>query len=460
MNTLSKSFLWNLASNGGPVVAIGLGLLASAACSETAFVQVAERNEVDRSGSVVDINDPNLQVDTPDDLAGQFSSNPALQRDIYEQTVARAVDILWVVDNSGSMVEEQRKLAANFSQFFQFLNSKKVDYHIGVTTTDTASIGAGKLRVVKAPNNADISYLSKALCESAGVDCNTLFATMSNPGTNGSPEEKGIDAAALALSEPNLSGANAGFVRDDANLAVVVVSDEEDSSFNPSIDYYARLFDGLKGYGNNDEVTFSAIAGAVPGGCITQNTSTDPRFSFIGNQACSNGFCSSGVCVAVTSPTPDFCTKTCQPGLADCPTGYNCGSRDGGLTTYCIPDSVAAAGSRYFQLTQKTNGIFASICEPDFVEPITELGFTVAGLRTEFDVSRNPQASSIQVRVTGSGTEFTEWQQNCPSQAFAACGTAGVTTWCYDAAKRVVRFTDDCRPPEEATIEIAYRTAN
>jgi hypothetical protein len=52
--------------------------------------------------------------------------------------VIRDVDILFVIDNSGSMGEEQAILAANIGSFIIVLEDDDVDanYRIGVTTTD------------------------------------------------------------------------------------------------------------------------------------------------------------------------------------------------------------------------------------------------------------------------------------------------------------------------------------
>src|SRR5436190_9445596 len=82
---------------------------------------------------------------------------PEVQIDELKQKPAALVDILWVVDNSASMVEEQQALASNFKEFISGLtvcrgtgvandicdfNTKKCsvsggpcnppDYHIGV----------------------------------------------------------------------------------------------------------------------------------------------------------------------------------------------------------------------------------------------------------------------------------------------------------------------------------------
>ena len=51
--------------------------------------------------------------------------------DEFSQNTAAMVDILWVVDNSGSMQEEQQGLGESFEAFIQNLIASGVDYHIG-----------------------------------------------------------------------------------------------------------------------------------------------------------------------------------------------------------------------------------------------------------------------------------------------------------------------------------------
>src|SRR5689334_157258 len=54
----------------------------------------------------------------------------------------RDVDILFVIDNSGSMAEEQATLARNFEQFIEVLERTDVNanYRIAITTTDNANV--------------------------------------------------------------------------------------------------------------------------------------------------------------------------------------------------------------------------------------------------------------------------------------------------------------------------------
>jgi hypothetical protein len=58
--------------------------------------------------------------------------------DYYPQppaTEASKVDILWVIDNSGTMCQEQQELRARFDSFVSEFGEKNIDFNIGVTTT-------------------------------------------------------------------------------------------------------------------------------------------------------------------------------------------------------------------------------------------------------------------------------------------------------------------------------------
>ncbi|MBC8073359.1 MAG: VWA domain-containing protein [Deltaproteobacteria bacterium] len=61
-------------------------------------------------------------------------------------TVNKDVDILFVIDNSGSMGEEQALLSRNFSSFINVLEAEDVqaNYRIGVTTTDNGNFRCGQ----------------------------------------------------------------------------------------------------------------------------------------------------------------------------------------------------------------------------------------------------------------------------------------------------------------------------
>ncbi len=183
---------------------------------------------------------------------------PTTLTDVYIQEPLRMVDVLLVIDNSGSMEEEQARLSRNFEAFIQAFVDAKVNYHVGVITTDLRNQEqAGRLV-------GDVRYITPETPDAAEV-----FASNVQVGTNGSGLEMGLEAAGLALSEPLVSTYNAGFLRDGASLSIVVFSDEDDMSPG-SVNDYLNFFASLKGdraYRDHTLMNVSAVVGDVPFGC-------------------------------------------------------------------------------------------------------------------------------------------------------------------------------------------------
>ncbi len=76
----------------------------------------------------------------------EYSYTSEVAVDVFQQSRRNVVDVLMVVDNSGSMIEEQAKLATNFQAFIQVFSDIDVDWQIGVITTDmTTETDQGRL---------------------------------------------------------------------------------------------------------------------------------------------------------------------------------------------------------------------------------------------------------------------------------------------------------------------------
>ena len=132
----------------------------------------------------------------------------------------KKLDIMWVIDNSGSMADEQASLGENFDSFItQFIN-KDVDFKMGITTTDTSS----SKKKGKMVTGSDTKLTSAAAAANPNQFM-TDFKTLVNVGTSGSGYEKGLEA-----TEGFMEKYADSFVRPDAYLAVVILSDEEDQS--------------------------------------------------------------------------------------------------------------------------------------------------------------------------------------------------------------------------------------
>ena len=135
----------------------------------------------------------------------------------------KKLDIMWVIDNSGSMADEQASLGANFDSFItQFIN-KNVDFKMGITTTDTSSSSKKGAMVV----GSDTKLTSAAAAANPNKFMSD-FNRLVNVGIGGSGNEKGLEAA-QGFMDKHAVGTNP-FIRPEAYLAIVILSDEEDQS--------------------------------------------------------------------------------------------------------------------------------------------------------------------------------------------------------------------------------------
>ena len=169
----------------------------------------------------------------------------------WRQEEIPILDVLWVVDNSGSMNRFQTNLSMNIGSFMSAFAATGADYQMAVITTDRWMFGS-----IVTPYSADPEG------ELAG-----LVVT----GVMGSANEKGIDMAVQSLSSPSAAGPGGSFFREDSKLVVIFVSDEPDRSV-PGWSSYLTFFDGLKPAG--DFIPYGVI-GDYPSGCtITSPTGT------------------------------------------------------------------------------------------------------------------------------------------------------------------------------------------
>ncbi len=134
-----------------------------------------------------------------------------------------AVDILFVVDDSGSMSSHQANVARNMDQFLnEFTKLKLIDYHIGVISTDTASTmrqgSSGQLA-----RTGGYSFVDRNTPNGIQVVKRNVSL-----GSSGSGWEKMFDPIVMALTLPVIDGHNKGFYRPDAYLVIIFVTDTED----------------------------------------------------------------------------------------------------------------------------------------------------------------------------------------------------------------------------------------
>lgn len=157
-------------------------------------------------------------------------------------STAAALDVLMVVDDSGSMTQHQANLLANIDGLVAMARDSGLNMHVGVVTTsadqDTWSGANGQGQLVG--NFKKFAATSDSNFETVLKD--NLKAAMT---VSGSGFEKPFAAVQLALSEPLRSGVNAGFFRENAGLAVFILTDAEDQSPGTATDFVSFI-QGLK----------------------------------------------------------------------------------------------------------------------------------------------------------------------------------------------------------------------
>ncbi|MDP1915054.1 MAG: choice-of-anchor D domain-containing protein [Myxococcales bacterium] len=167
----------------------------------------------------------------------------------FVQPAQPQVDILFTIDDSCSMAEEQAALAMNFNAFISYATTSNVDYRIAVVTTDDfSSSGQGRFVTTGGP-----AVLARSM-----PNVQQAFAQRVNVGINGSGNEKPLSTTLKALTTPLTTGTNSGFLRDDANLAIILVTDAPDQSQEP-LDYFMTRLPLVKGPRRIHQVSVSAI---------------------------------------------------------------------------------------------------------------------------------------------------------------------------------------------------------
>jgi hypothetical protein len=166
------------------------------------------------------------------------------------------MDVLFVIDNSKSMQQEQANLAQNIPAFIgalRMFRNGTADFRIGLTTTSapTSSI------LDPAPNAAGALLKTQDMkdlwLESDDPKLEEHFAALAQVGTAGSLREEPLNALRAALTDRVTDGRNAGFLRADAFLAMVIITDEDDTSTRPGssepvpVGDFVSTFDHVKG---------------------------------------------------------------------------------------------------------------------------------------------------------------------------------------------------------------------
>ncbi len=206
-------------------------------------------------------------------VLGELLPPGAREDDFVQQSDSRE-DVLFVVANTGSMRTKMAAILAGLPIFADALQATALDYHVGVTTTgltpgvDPLWPCAGGVQGAEAGRLFPADGSLPRILDTAIPDLAAALAQSFQVGYC-QYYPQGLAAMQLALTPPLSTSAkdpgtplpadgNLGFLRNDASLAVVVVSDDDDYSGLPETNDLATLAQ-LSGYGKQRRVSLSAL---------------------------------------------------------------------------------------------------------------------------------------------------------------------------------------------------------
>lgn len=264
--------------------------------------------------------------------------------------VQKKIDILWVVDNSGSMLTSQTNLANNFRSFIARFQNNKSDFRMAVTTTDAywgRYTSNNTLSRIK--DGVGSTHSGVFVIDQDTLNLDQTFITNIMQGAGGNGDERAFSSFEEALKNP----LNSDFRRSDAFLSVIIVSDEDDFSHND-------FASGTRSYYFTENYNDSKI---YPISYFTDflnnlTTSTDTLKNYSVNAI-------------------SIFDQTCLNTLAN-------GSRK--------------IARRYQDLVTATNGITASLCS-DFGTSLDLISQSIIELSSIFTLDRKPIIATIQVLI-------------------------------------------------------------
>ncbi len=326
-----------------------------------------------------------------------------------EETYTK-IDILWVVDNSGSMGTSQDNLAANFTSFINKFVANDYDYQIAVTTTeaykgfyfpdyeaDFSEFKEGHLDT----DTGNYIHTNIKIIDKNTPNPEAVFLENMRQGTSGSGLERAFQSMEEALTSP----LNAGFVRADSFLAVIIVSDEDDFS-HPTYGW------GPTG-STPDLPSFYNDADIVP---------TNYYLQFL--EALTS---SSGATKRFNVNSMSIWDEACRDLLN-------------------ISWSGRKIGVRYGELVDATGGAKGDLCG-DFATDLNFISEQILQLSTQFYLARTPKPETIQVYVDGLSIP------NVSSNPGPLSGG-----WDYSPDANSIVFYGDYIPVQGATINVSFDT--
>ncbi len=263
----------------------------------------------------------------------------------FVQLDRKMVDLLFVIDFSGCMSREQAGVARNFHALTRIMQTEQLNYHVGVTTTDTDDEAGRLMHPDRVRGNAfGGPYENRIMHAGSQPDPAAVFeiAMQARNLTGGSArDESPFGAAYLAMQPELLNAHNSGFLRRDAHLSVLFMADEPEQTMawnggppTRDLGFYLDFFRAMKGIDGKSDFRAFSFAGDSPDGCTGDGGNADPA-----------------------------------PRLA--------------------------------AIAQDSGGVFSTICTSDWQAALDDLAAPLAGAGSTFFLAQTPDLATLQVEIMG-----------------------------------------------------------
>ena len=187
-----------------------------------------------------DDNDPTVSNSTEYTYSEEFTQG------------TNKTDIVIALDTSCSMYDDMINLKDTFSTFIDVLNDNNQDFQVSAVVDDDGCVNGSVTHIDSSFSSSDAESAFEDMVISSSYGANTERPLMMM--------EAFLNEATDSTGAPLSTGCNAGAVRQDAKLALIGVSDEQDQSISPYT-YYVSAFQGLKA--NPDDVTFYSLGSSL-----------------------------------------------------------------------------------------------------------------------------------------------------------------------------------------------------
>lgn len=322
------------------------------------------------------------------------------------------VDLLWIVDNSCSMEQEQNNVAAAGAEMVALLSTTQLSWRLGLMSTDPSTNG----NIGCCGVNGFTPSSPRATAEAASQQ---WAQAVDQLGTGGSGEEQGATLGLTAIN--NLSPATAAEdpfkFRQNASVIIVHMSDEEDFTVKTAAGGNDQSCpENANKQSRIDALIAGYLAQAQPAGTAGLTT-----FAIHGIQPNASG--------------ADFCD-------------FNTGSGD------CV--GASQHGRAYIDIAAAMGGGTGSICG-DMSQVVQDIIRAGAGIASQISLTKPPISSTIRVVMADEANNFVG-QPDVPRSRSNGFDYAFSLDVMNNRVEHKIVFYGTARPPANRQLMISYRT--